>query len=73
MQPGGRLLLTTCANAPAIDHIYLFRTVDEIEQLLAAAGYRVADRVVLPYGRKTVAESLRDGDTINYGALLERK
>ena len=41
LAPEGRLFITTCANCPAIDHIYLFKSADEIRALIANAKCRV--------------------------------
>ncbi len=37
----GTLFITTPTNAPAIDHLYLFRNADEIRAVLAAAGFKI--------------------------------
>jgi 2-polyprenyl-3-methyl-5-hydroxy-6-metoxy-1,4-benzoquinol methylase len=37
----GRLYITTPTNAPAIDHIYLFKNADEIRQLIKDAGFNI--------------------------------
>lgn len=39
--PGGRLFLTTPANAPMPDHIYLFRNADEIRSLCHECGWKI--------------------------------
>lgn len=39
----GRVLVTTPTNAPAIDHIYLFRNADEIRDVISQAGFRVCE------------------------------
>lgn len=41
LNPGGRLFITTPTNAPAIDHIYLFRDKQEIVDLIAKAGFQI--------------------------------
>jgi 2-polyprenyl-3-methyl-5-hydroxy-6-metoxy-1,4-benzoquinol methylase len=38
---GGQLYLNTCANCPAIDHVYRFRDTRHIESLIRDAGFRV--------------------------------
>ncbi len=40
--PGAFAFITVPFNAPAIDHIYLFRSADEIRQLYATVGWTVA-------------------------------
>lgn len=39
----GRLLITTPTNAPAIDHIYLFRNAAEIREIITEAGFETED------------------------------
>jgi 2-polyprenyl-3-methyl-5-hydroxy-6-metoxy-1,4-benzoquinol methylase len=41
LNSGGRIFLSTPANAPMIDHIYLFRDEDEIRELLIQAGFKI--------------------------------
>jgi 2-polyprenyl-3-methyl-5-hydroxy-6-metoxy-1,4-benzoquinol methylase len=43
-----RFFVTTVVNIEAPDHIYLFRTVAEVRDLLARAGLAVADELALP-------------------------
>ena len=43
LQPGGAVFLTTPVNAPMIDHIYLFRNVQEIRDLVAACGFAIVE------------------------------
>lgn len=45
LSPNGRIFLTAPANAPAIDHIYLFKNIDEIISLIEEAGYIVEDYI----------------------------
>ena len=39
----GRILITTPVNCPMPDHIYLFRTPEEVLELVAAAGLEVME------------------------------
>jgi SAM-dependent methyltransferase len=48
LAPGGRAYITTPANAPMIDHIYLFRNAQEIRDLLTSSGFRI-ERETLKY------------------------
>lgn len=42
--PGGRAFITSPANSPMPDHIYLFRTPEEVVQLVEASGLRVLEQ-----------------------------
>ena len=44
----GYVFITVPANAPAIDHIYLFKNEHEIRNLAEAAGFRIATEVITP-------------------------
>jgi 2-polyprenyl-3-methyl-5-hydroxy-6-metoxy-1,4-benzoquinol methylase len=44
----GILFFTTPTNAPAIDHLYLFRRVEEIRQLVKTAGFRILSERPIP-------------------------
>lgn len=68
LAPGGRLFVTTCANCPAPDHVYLFHDPGDIRQTLAGAGFAILKEIVLPAG------DAGDGrEQVNYGALLARE
>ncbi len=43
----GRLFLTTCANAPAVDHVYCYESVAAISGMIEEAGFRVAGELPL--------------------------
>jgi 2-polyprenyl-3-methyl-5-hydroxy-6-metoxy-1,4-benzoquinol methylase len=41
LTPGGSMYITTPANAPMLDHIYLFRNAQEIRDMLTGCGFRI--------------------------------
>lgn len=45
MAPGGTAYITTPANAPMLDHIYLFRNAQEIRGMLAECGFKIEQEV----------------------------
>jgi SAM-dependent methyltransferase len=65
-----RLFVTTCVNSPAFDHIHLFSTPEEIFALVAAAGLRVLDQLVLPYDGTTLPESMAKRLAVNVAMVL---
>lgn len=66
----GRLFLTTCANCPATDHVYHFRHIDEIRDMIAEAGLSIARELKLPV--EDVPEERWESSrvTINYAAWV---
>jgi SAM-dependent methyltransferase len=66
----GVCFFTTAANAPAEDHILLFRSVGEIRQFLGASGWSVVEEQVGTLGSMTAEEAERGGHNVNYAAVL---
>jgi 2-polyprenyl-3-methyl-5-hydroxy-6-metoxy-1,4-benzoquinol methylase len=65
----GKAFVTTCCNCPSIDHVYLFKNVDEIRELLDRSGLNIEKELVLPNNMSWVINGEhRQG--INYAALL---
>jgi 2-polyprenyl-3-methyl-5-hydroxy-6-metoxy-1,4-benzoquinol methylase len=49
LSPDGCCFISTPANAPTIDHIYLFNSADEIRTMLNQAGFKIChEKVVIP-------------------------
>lgn len=73
MKDDATLFISTPTNAPAIDHIYLFRNCSEIRGLIDEAGYVIADE------RSFCSEDipLEDAERMNipilYSAFLSKK
>jgi len=72
LSPGGRCFLTTCANCPAIDHVYLFRDADDIRRHLSVSGLSVIEDLALPVRNIPMRLSGAARVGVNYAALLER-
>ncbi len=68
----GSLYITTCANCPAVDHVYLFRNVEEIRELIRGSGFTIAQEVVAPTEDKPLEYHERLKLDILYGALLRK-
>lgn len=44
----GKIYITTPTNAPAIDHIYLFRNPEEIRKVIHDAGLIIEEELIIP-------------------------
>jgi 2-polyprenyl-3-methyl-5-hydroxy-6-metoxy-1,4-benzoquinol methylase len=66
------IFVTTCINAPAIDHIYLFKDPGQLERLFSDCGLRIARQLIKPYEGKTLQESLDQLLAINVAYVLEK-
>jgi 2-polyprenyl-3-methyl-5-hydroxy-6-metoxy-1,4-benzoquinol methylase len=66
------IFLTTCINAPAVDHIYLWRTTDELEAMITTSGLSVVNPLRLPYEGKSLEESRAQHLPINVAYVLAK-
>ena len=64
------IFITTCINAPAVDHIYLWRTTDELEDMIRDSGLSIVEPLRLPYEGKTLEESREEQLPINVAYVL---
>lgn len=72
LKDNGRLYLTTCINAPEIDHIFLFGAIQEVEKLFESAGLGIEEKLYVPYRNTTVERSERQKLPINVAYVLKR-
>jgi len=70
LAPDGTVFATTPINAPMIDHIYLFRTVDEIRALLARAGFVVVREITVLSEDVPAASATKLKIPVMYAAFL---
>lgn len=71
-KPDAWIFVTTCINAPAVDHIYLFGTPEQVDDMFRACGLRIKKSLILPYEGKTVEESLKGKLSVNVAYVLEK-
>jgi 2-polyprenyl-3-methyl-5-hydroxy-6-metoxy-1,4-benzoquinol methylase len=64
------VFVTTCINAPEIDHIYLFSTINEVYELIAATGFRIVKECIIPYNGTTLERSINEDLPINLAFVL---
>jgi 2-polyprenyl-3-methyl-5-hydroxy-6-metoxy-1,4-benzoquinol methylase len=48
LAPGGRIFVNAPVNSPAPDHLYLFRTPEEVRDMVQAAGLDIIDTLYAP-------------------------
>lgn len=48
LAPGGRLFVNVPCNSPAPDHIFLFRSPDEVFDMIRDCGYQISESAVFP-------------------------
>jgi len=72
-QPDTHIYVTTCLNAPAVDHIFLFRTSGEVETLANESGLVVEDRFLAPHAGKSVAECEAERLPVNVAYVMRTR
>lgn len=65
-----RIFLTTCLNAPAIDHLYNPESLSALEALFFVHGFKVLARCELGQDDRSFQECERERLTINVGYVL---
>ncbi len=66
------IYVTTCINAPAIDHIYLWRDCGSLEKMIEDCGLKIKEATRLPYEGRTLHEAEEQDLAINVGYVLEK-
>lgn len=54
LRPGGRIFINVPINSPAPDHIYLWRTTEEVNAFVRKAGFEIAEEHALPIAGYTL-------------------
>jgi hypothetical protein len=68
----GKAFVSTCVDCPSIDHVYHFKSVDEIRQMLYDCKLRIEDERVLPVENLPIEEIIKRKITINYCAMVSK-
>lgn len=65
--------ITTCANAPEIDHLYLFKNEIEVIKMAEDCGFTVKEKLIVPYGNYTVEETNEKELPLNIALTLAKR
>jgi len=68
----GVLYFTTPTNAPAIDHIYLFNSVEEIQEIVKLAGFEIESEMPLISEDVSPEKAAKYKIAILYGAFVKK-
>lgn len=69
----GRVYLTTCLNAPAVDHISLFAAPEDVEKLFDAARLAIDEKLYIPYKGTTMERCTRQKLPVNVAYILKHQ
>jgi len=71
-KPSSYIFMTTCVNAPQIDHIYLFRHLSEVADLISNHGLSIVRSKAIPYEGKTLQQCVEHSLPINVAYVLSK-
>ena len=66
------IFITTCINAPIVDHIYLFEDTRQIADLFKQCSLVIEQELFLPYEGKTLEESFSQRLPVSVAYVLKR-
>ena len=64
------IFITTCCNAPAVDHIYLFDKASEVEELFHRANLKIVESLILPTVGKDIETCEKQKLPVNVAYVL---
>jgi ubiquinone/menaquinone biosynthesis C-methylase UbiE len=68
----GRAFISTCVNCPTIDHVYHFKSVNEIQNMIRGSKFNIISENILPVEKLPMDEIIKEKITINYSAIIEK-
>jgi len=68
----GKLFITTCANCPTIDHVYLFDDIEDIRRLISEAGFEIDSEFVVSTEDKSDEYLKKFKVDISYASVLKK-
>lgn len=69
----GYFFMTTCANCPAIDHVYLYNSVKHIRDQIHEAGFKVVTDLPLAVNASPEEDWDDQKVEVNYAAMLQKR
>jgi 2-polyprenyl-3-methyl-5-hydroxy-6-metoxy-1,4-benzoquinol methylase len=68
----GRIFVTTCANCPAIDHVYRFENVAAIKDIIHEAGLSIETELIAPSEDRDMKVLEKHQIDISFAAVLRK-
>jgi ubiquinone/menaquinone biosynthesis C-methylase UbiE len=70
LSANGHGFVSTCVDCPAIDHVYHFKSVEEIRELFNSCNLEIIEERILPVEDLPMDEIIKRKITINYCAIV---
>ncbi len=72
LAPGGRIFVNAPVNSPAPDHLYLFRTPEEVRDMVAQAGLEIVDTLYAPPSGASLEKARKQELSISAAVIARR-
>lgn len=66
------IYIATVVNCPQKDHIFLFKSVEEIEDMYREAGFKICDKLVCPTNGYTIEKALKKQTAIITAHVVQK-
>ncbi|MCI9462644.1 MAG: methyltransferase domain-containing protein [Lachnospiraceae bacterium] len=73
LEESGKAFITTVINAPTLDHIYLFGSIEEVLDMAREAGFGILDYTYATEGDIALEKAKKRKQTINIAMILEKQ
>jgi len=73
LSKNGSAFISTCVNCPTIDHVYHFKSIQEIQDMINKSGFNIIDEKILPVEKLPMDEIIKRKITINYSAIIKKR
>ena len=71
-RPNSYIYLTVPVNAPEIDHIYLFNTIEEVQDIVISTGFEIIQCLYAPAGDMELNKAISKKNAILVGVFARR-
>lgn len=72
LSDSGKAFISTSINSPAIDHVYHFKSVDDVRKMICDSGLQIINENILPVEELPMEEIILRRITINYSAVVAK-
>ena len=73
LSENGKAFVSTCVNCPMIDHVYHFRSIDQIRTMFNNCGLIIETEKIIPVEDLSMDEIIKRKVTINYSSIVKSK
>ena len=73
LSPSGYMYVSTCANSPALDHIYHYHNVEEIKEMIVSTGFEIIEEIIIPVEDYPIEKIIKYKIDVMYAAIVKRK